>query len=368
MDGICSKERIKTDMKRLGNCFDKIVSTENLFEAHKEARRNKGRYHQVKRFEAHLDRNIEQLRRELISGEWKIWGYRQFYRHDSGKVRKIDWNPCYRDNIVQHAIERVAGRYLIKSGIEDTYAGIRKRGIHKGVMRMKKFLAEYPADKPIYILKMDVRKYYQNIDHDILKGLIRRKIKDKRTLELFDKIIDSHSPGLPIGNYLSQLLANYYLSRYDRFVKDSGFRHYSRYCDDIVVIHEDKNRLRDLLRETERMFVELKLEIKANVQVFPIERSGLDYLGYIFRRGIIVIRKKGERRFRRAANIFLKKPNEKHSRPLSSYWGWFKWLTRGDRLWHRFFDCSYKKLYANIKTGGKTNEQHSERAANVLPQ
>lgn len=355
-------------MKRLGNIFDQIVSPENLFAAHKEARRNKGRYHQVIRFERHLERNIEKLREELISGNWHIWGYRQFYRRDSGKVRKIDWNPCYKDNVVQHAIERVAGRYLVRAGIEDTYAGIKKRGIHKGADRMRRFLSEYTADQPIYILKMDVRKYYQSIDHDILKAQIRRKIKDKRVLELFDKIIDSHSPGLPIGNYLSQLLANYYLTVYDRFVKDSGFRHYSRYCDDIVILHADKDKLRDLLRETERRFAELKLEIKPNVQIYPIERSGLDYLGYVFHRDKIFIRKKGEQRYRRAARRFLKKPTEKNIRPLSSYWGWFKWLTDGDRLWHRYFDNSFKTLYANTKTGGKNHERDSERTANVLPQ
>lgn len=355
-------------MRRLGDAFDEIVSVENLVEAHREARKNKRRYFQVLRFEKHFRHNIRKLHLELVNDQWSIFGYRMFPRYDSGKLRIIHWNPSYRDNLVQHAIERVAGKYLTKTLIEDTYAGIKKRGIHKGVKRIIRFLSEYPPDAPIYILKMDVRKYYQNIDHDILKKKLRHKIKDKRVLRLFDIIIDSHAPGLPIGNYLSQLLANYFLSSYDRFVKDSGFRHYSRYCDDIVVLSSDKDKLRDLLRETERKFAELKLSLKPNAQIFPIERYGLDFLGYVFRRGGIVLRKKTERKYRRSAIRFNENPTEKNSRPLSSYWGLFMWLTHGDRLWHRFFDCSYKKLQAKVKTGGKTNGRDSERSSDVLPQ
>ena len=367
-------------MRRLGHAFEEIVSKENLFLAYKEARKGKVKYRQVKRFEAHLDRNIERLRKKLIAGKWEVWGYRQFEKRDGEKIRKVDWDPCFVDNIVQHAIEQVAGRYLIKSGIEDTYAGIKKRGIHKGVERMILFIQSFEG-RPFYVLKMDAKKYYQNIDHDILKQMIRLKIKDKDVLKLLDKIIDSHFPGLPIGNYLSQLLANYYLSQYDRFVKDSGFRCYSRYCDDIVILHEDKNKLRDLLRETEYWFTGMRLTIKKNVQIFPFERDGLDYLGYIFTyepsggqgeeaRGIkVYLRRTTETKYYRASSRFQKRPSEKNSRPLSSYWGWFKWLTRGDRLWHSNFDCSYKKLHAKTKkTGGKKHEQHSQGTSNVLPQ
>lgn len=355
-------------MKRLGNAFDEIVSVKNLLKAHREARKNKRRYFQVLRFERHLKHNIRKLHKELVENLWSVFGYRQFLRYDSGKIRVIDWNPCYKDNLVQHAIERVAGRYLTKTFIEDTYAGVKKRGIHKGVMRMKQFLSEYTADMPIYVLKLDVRKYYQNIDHEILKEKLRHKIKDKRVLNLFYIIIDSHFPGLPIGNYLSQLLANFYLTSYDRFVKDSGFKHYSRYCDDIVVLNSDKNKLRDLLRETQAKFAELKLTIKPNVQIYPIERGGIDFLGYVFHRDKICLRKKMIFRYRRAAIRFNENPTEKNSKPLSSYWGWFEWLTDGDRLWHRFFACSYKKLQAQFKPGGKNHERNSEGTANVLPQ
>ena len=350
-------------MKRLGDAFDEIVSVKNLVEAHREARKNKRRYFQVLRFEKHFRYNIRKLHRELVEDRWSIFGYKMFPRNDRGKIRLIHWNPCYKDNLVQHAIERVAGKYLVKTLIEDTYAGIKKRGIHKGVERIIRFILEYPPDVPIYILKMDVRKYYQSIDHDILKKKLRRKIKDKRVLHLFDLIIDSHSPGLPIGNYISQLLANYYLSSYDRFVKDSGFKHYSRYCDDIVIVSSDKDKLRDLLRTTEQLFTELKLTLKPNAQIFPIERYGLDFLGYVFRRNEIVLRKKTERNYCRAANRYNDKPTDKNRHPLSSYWGILKWLTRGDRLWHKFFEKPFTKLEEQNHA-----EQHPARTSNVLPQ
>lgn len=333
-------------MKRYGNIFDDLTSTENLTAAHYEARVGKGKYRQVRKFDEDVSGNVTRLRESLVSGTWNVHPYRQFLAFDSGKVRVVDWNPCYSDNVVQHAIERTAGRILLASGITDTYAGIRGRGIHKGVQRIRHFLSEYLEIQNIYILKMDIRKFYASIDHDVLKLKIRRKIKDRRVLELFDKIIDSHSPGLPIGNYISQLLANYYLSDYDHWVKDQGFRHYARYCDDIVVIHHDKQTLQRLKHDSLKYLSGIHLTVKENHQVFPIERAGLDFLGYVFTRKKVLLRKSVERKFRRVAYLFHKSPTIRNYRRLGAYWGWIKWLSSGERFWYSFFNKPLKQLEA----------------------
>lgn len=322
-------------MKRYGYIFDEMASIDNLRAAFYEAKHCKNKKHkrQIRKFENNLEQNLATIHDQLVSGTWKIWGYKQFIRHDGNKVRVIHWNPYFPDNVVQHAIERTAGRILRNSFIEDTYAGITGRGVHRGLRRVKKFISEYDG-KPLYLLKMDVSKFYQSVNHEVMKQMFRWKIKDARVLNVLDAIVDSHYPGLPIGNFLSQLFANYYLSFYDHEIKSRGVRFYARYCDDIVIASSDKARLHDLLEFTRGAFDIVCLRVKQNWQVFPIERHGLDFLGYLFRRNEILMRKSIERKFRRAASCFNKKPSETILHSLSSYWGWIGWLTSGNRLWN----------------------------------
>jgi len=331
-------------MKRFGNIFETLISEENLFRAHTIARRGKVHYREVIEFEKDLPGNIRKLQDCLRNRKWNVFGYKQFVADDGQKKRLIDWDPCYEDNIVQHALEQTAGQILLRSGISDTYAGIRNRGVHRGVRRVRGFLSSYLDLQPIYVLKIDIRKFYQSVNTEILKRKIRRKIKDPYVLELFDKVIDSHPDGLPIGNYLSQMLANFYLCDFDHFVKNQGFRHYARYCDDVVIIHPDKQRLREFLPQIREKLAELKLTVKDNAQVFPIERYGIDFLGYVFTRHKVRLRKSVERRFRHAAHVFKKTHSEKALRSLSSYYGWIQWLTGGEKLWYSIFDKSLKQL------------------------
>lgn len=333
------KESGKTlQMKRIGHIFDKMVSVDNLKGAFLEAASYKHKRKKVvARFAKNIDANCERLHEQLISGTWKIYGYKEFEKLDGPKKRLIHWNPYFPDNVVQHAIARTAGRILLDSMIEDTYAGITGRGIHRGVKRVRKFIAEYKDTQNLYILKMDVHKFYQSINHECLKQMIAWKIKDPRVLDVFNKIIDSHSPGLPIGNYLSQLLANYYLSFYDHYVKSQGYRHYARYCDDIVILSEDKLALRSLLETTKEMFETVDLKVKHNYQIYPIERNGLDFLGYVFTRHEVRMRKSIERKFRKAALQYACTRSKKALASLSSYWGWIKWLSNGKKLWNSLF-------------------------------
>ena len=335
-------------MKRVGNIFDTLTSEENLMLAFKEARKNKSRYREVKAFEQDLAGNLARLRQQLRAGAWRVYGYRRFQRFDGNKFRIIDWDPFFPDNIVQHAIQQTAGQVLLRAGISDTYAGVKGRGVHRAMKRMRKFLSEYLDMEPIYVLKLDIRKFYQSIDTGLLKAKIRRKIKDRRVLALYDELIDSHPDGLPIGNYLSQSLANFYLADFDHWVKDQGFRHYARYCDDIVVLDTSKDRLRDLLAAIRTRLVRERLDLKPNAQIFPIERFGIDYVGYIFRRHRMLLRRSTERKFRRAARLFLLLRSEKHYQQLAAYYGWLKWLPKGKRLWYSLFVNDLETLHKEI--------------------
>ena len=334
-------------MKRIGYIFDEMVSCENLLAAHYEAKRGKSlkRRRGIAAFERDLEANIMALHNALTSGTWRMHPYKRIVRIEAGKRREIFYSPFYPDTVVQHAIGRTLGERLIRSFIPDTYAGMANRGIHYGVKRIRRFLAGCLDLQSIYVFKFDLRHYYASIDHDVLKDALRRKIKDRRCLNLLFGIIDSHFPGLPIGNYISPMFANFLLSPYDHWAQEVfRVKRYARYLDDVTVLEFSKTRLVEFRQQTEAKMRDLLLTIKPNLQIFPIERYGIDFMGYVFTRHGVRLRKRVERRFRRSANRFKKNPCLRHYRTLASYWGWIKHLSRGYKLWFSIFNKPLKQL------------------------
>jgi hypothetical protein len=175
---------------------------------------------------------------------------------------------------------------------------------------------------------MDIKKYYPSVDNEILKTIIRKNIKDKNLLWLFDEIIDS-TKGIPIGNYLSQYFGNLYLSELDHITK-AKTKYYFRYADDIVILHKSKTVLHQLKDEIEYYLNNnLNLILKENWQVFPVEKRGIDFLGYVFFHDYTLLRKTIKKRFVKTVNRIIKKHNNlTHTEILNSimsYYGWFKY-------------------------------------------
>lgn len=216
----------------------------------------------------------------------------------------------------------------------DTYSCIKGRGIHAAADAVKLALKDVPGTK--YCLKLDIRKFYPNIDHDILKGLLRRKIKDPDLLWLLDNIIDS-APGVPIGNYLSQYFANFYLAYFDHWIKEQKqVKYYFRYADDVVILSDDKQYLHALLGDI-RYYLQtwLKLEIKSNYQIFPVSSDGhgrgIDFVGYVFYHTHVRLRKRIKKNFAR----MLAKQARWES--FGSYYGWIKYCN-GNHLLKKLCD------------------------------
>ena len=181
-----------------------------------------------------------------------------------------------------------------------------------------------------YCLKIDVRKFYPSIDHEIMKVVVRRKIKDVRLLALLDEIIDS-APGVPIGNYLSQYFANLFLSYFDHWLKeDKKVKYYFRYADDIVILSPNKDELHDLLHEMRAYLHDrLNLKVKKNYQVFPVDSRGIDFLGYVFFHSHTKLRKCIKKKLcRRVAQLNKKRQTptmEVYKQQICSWWGWCKY-------------------------------------------
>ena len=310
-------------MKRKNNLFDNIVTKDNLMIAYQKARKGKSGQYGVKIFEKNVERNIDQLYDELISGTYKTSEYSVFKIYEP-KEREIFRLP-FRDRIVHHAIMNIMESIWVSVFISQSYSCIKGKGIHAVLKAIKRDLKD--VDNTKYCLKLDIKKFYPTIDHEILRTIIRKKIKDTKLLKLLDEIIES-APGVPIGNYLSQFFANLYLSYFDHYMKEENrVKYYYRYADDIVILASDKPYLHRLLVDINDYLTDkLNLQIKGNYQVFPVDSRGIDFVGYVFRHTHILMRKTIKVRFcRKAAKLNKKDIDAKaYKMQISPHLGWAK--------------------------------------------
>ena len=325
-------------MKRHGFLFEKICDMENIALAHKNASKGKMHYKEVQMVNSEPEKYLNSIRSMLKEHSYRNSPYEVMTKKtDNGKVREIFKLPYFPDRIIHHAIIQVVEPIWFNSLIRDTYSSIKGRGIHDGVRRIKKAL--FDKENTQYCLKMDVKKFYPSIDNQILKQIIRRKIKDAELLWLLDEIIDS-THGVPIGNYLSQYFGNLYLSQLDHIIKSKA-KHYFRYCDDMVVFHGDKQFLHQLKNEIETYLnQQLNLRLKQNWQVFPVDKQGVDFLGYRFFHKYTLLRKSIKQRF----VTTMKRIVTKHQHmtvtainSMMSYYGWFKY-SNCKNLQNKYFD------------------------------
>lgn len=295
---------------------------DNLILADANARKGKQHKYGVKKFDRNREHNLKHLQRNLLSGVFRTSEYHMFKVYEP-KERIIYRLPYYPDRIVHHAVMNVLEPIWVSIFTTDTYSCIKGRGIHAALSKLRSALKDGDGTK--YCLKMDIRKFYESIDHQILKQIIRQKIKDVRLLSLLDEIIDS-AQGVPIGNYLSQYFANLYLAYFDHWIKEvKKIKYYFRYADDMVILYSDKYVLRKLFFEIKGyMHESLKLEIKRNWQVFPVVYRGIDFLGYISYHSHVLLRKGIKKRFMRKVYKLRKKgitgPDFKFQ--ISSWLGW----------------------------------------------
>lgn len=229
-------------MKRIGNLFEKVISMDNLKLAHKNAKRGKAWYKEVKMVDANPDYYLSLLQDMLINKTYQTSDYETFTKTDGVKQRTIYKLPYFPDRICQWALIQVLEPYFLRTMTADTYSAIPGRGIHSCLAKVKQAVYFDPIETN-YCLKFDIKKYYPSINHKLLMGKYKRMFKDKEVIWLLDEIINSTEgdTGIPIGNYLSQYSGNLFLSDFDHWLKEvKGVKYYYRYMDDIVIFGKDK--------------------------------------------------------------------------------------------------------------------------------
>lgn len=320
-------------MKRKGNLINKLCSLDNIIYADITARKNKKKSRKyINIHDKHLLEEDIKIQKKLFNGIYKTSQYDRFELFQK-KLRLIYKLPYYPDRIVHHAIMNVVKDLWTKQFILNTYSCIEGRGIHKCLCDLKRDLRKTRFNgATTYCLKFDITKFYPSIDHNILKKLLAKKIKDKKFLDILYEIVDSINyayttektgVGVPIGNYLSQFFANLYLSPLDHWCKEElRCRYYYRYADDIVILSDSKEKLRTIFIAIKLYLSEmLNLKVKSNFQIFPVESRGIDFVGYVFKHNYIKVRKYIKNRCRQKIK---NKHLNKIQLILPSYFGWFK--------------------------------------------
>lgn len=303
-------------MKRLNNLYQKICCIENLQLADARACKGKLTQYGVKQHDKNREANILMLQSMLKNKTYKTSDYTTFKIYEP-KEREIFRLPYFPDRIVHHAIMNILEPVFTASFTTNTYSCIKGRGIHGAANAVRKALRDIPGTQ--YCLKLDIKKFYPSVDHAILKTLLRRKIKDQDLLWLLDEIIES-TGGLPIGNYLSQYFANFYLTGFDHWIKETrGVKYYFRYADDLVILSDNKPFLHQLLSDIKIYLKDnLKLSVKDNYQVFPVDARSIDFVGYRFYHTHTLLRKSIKKNFARMIS------KNKNDASIASYWGWAK--------------------------------------------
>ncbi|MBU1091660.1 reverse transcriptase/maturase family protein [Patescibacteria group bacterium] len=325
-------------MKIYTNIFEKIISLENLFSAWEEFKKDKQKKLDVQEFELHLEQNIFQLYRELKNRTYKHGPYTSFYVHDP-KLRHIH-KADVKDRVLHHAIFQILNPIFESTFISESFSCRVNKGTHKGVRYVEKIIRKVSKNhtKTCFILKCDIKKFFDSVDHDVLLKILGKTVKDKDATRLLEDIVESfvserstlfNRSGIPLGNLTSQLFANVYMNELDQFIKhDLKIKYYARYTDDFVVISEDEVYLQKLV-QTIDFFLTQRLNLKMHPQKVSIQKSyrGVDFLGYIVLPHHKLVRAKTRKRmFRKVKEQTIQYKNEKRNRntlnqSLQSYLG-----------------------------------------------
>ena len=353
-------------MKTHKQLYEQLCSFDNLQNAYKKARKGKAKKEYVLKFEENLQGELELLQKELMSQSYKPQSLKKFIVRDP-KTRTIHAS-AFRDRIVHHAVVNILEPIFEKVFISDSYASRRNKGTHPAVQRFIIFMRKVSRNGTTikrktytknsiegYILKADIKHYFETVDHTTLLAILRRKIDDEQLLSLVKIILNNFDApikdkGMPLGNFTSQFFANVYLNELDYFVKHHlRARYYIRYVDDFVILHRSRRTLKQYHERIIRYLSCLQLQLHPDKSKITSLRNGVTFLGYRIFYHYKLLRKRNIRQFLREFHKRLDICKEGFVNPqwlLEYLQGWF-----GYAQWANTYNLR-KKIMSNINRGG----------------
>lgn len=311
-------------MKRINNIYSKICDFETIMDMYKEVKRTVKNKSKIIRFEEFKTYNINNIYNTLNNKTYIPGKYNIFL------IEKPKYRIVMAQNISDKIINHLVAKYLLvdvleKSLIDENIATRKNKGTHYGIKLLKKYLTQLiKENKEIYALKIDIHKFFYSLDHQIIKELLSKRIKDKDALQIIHKIVDStdekyvnkeikkykekkikslensnlknkyklisevanipyykKGKGLAIGNMTSQILAIFYLNELDHYIKEVlKSKYYIRYQDDMVILSTDKQYLIECLNKIKIVIEKYKLKINNKTQIINVSKNGIDFLGF----------------------------------------------------------------------------------------
>lgn len=288
------KQRAKLDAK-----LEDKLTIEAIYRAHCRARKGKTKRSSVVDVDLRPMIYMTHILNVLRDGIYVPSRFREFTVTDP-KKRLVLALP-YVDRIVhQWLIEEFIKPYYLPRFIKDSYACIPGRGSHAAVKCIQGYMRDMRQRQgKYYIVKMDISKYFYNIDRDVLFKILKRATTNPQLLDLLHTIIfsDAARVGIPIGNYTSQYFANIYLNELDQYCKHNlGVKYYVRYMDDFILLAPNKRKARRWYRAIQR-YAESYLHLKLNPKsCFYPSSHGLDFVGYKIMNNCLRLRQRSKRK------------------------------------------------------------------------
>ncbi len=309
--------------------YGDLIRIENIFQAWNEFKVGKRKKKDVQVYERNLEDNLFTLHEELRKKIYKHGKYEEFYVHDP-KRRHIH-KASVQDRVLHHLLYKYLYPLYDINFIFDSYSCRLEKGTHKGIKRLEQFTRKVSKNytKTSFALKLDIKKFFASVDHEVLSKLFYRNIKDKDILGLLSEVLNSFNSevgegkGIPLGNLTSQVFANIYMNELDQFIKHKlRVKYYLRYADDFVLLGSSKKELENrILPISKFLEEELKLELHPNKIIFRKLEWGIDFLGYVILPHYILPRTKTKKRV--FEKLKIKINDENFNQSLQSYLGYF---------------------------------------------
>jgi RNA-directed DNA polymerase len=347
-------------MKTYKNLFNSFISTDNFYNAFYKSRKAKPNNYKTLEFQYNLENNIYNIINIIKNNNYNLCSkdYNVFVIYEPKK--RIIKSLEFKHKVIQFALCNILEPIFEKSFIFHSYACRKNKGTHKCVLNIHNLILN--NNKLKFYLKCDVKKYFQSVDHDILKKIIFSKIKDVKIQNILNIIINSDNSefdfnkGIPIGNLTSQLFANIYLNELDQYIKHNlNIKYYFRYMDDFIILfnskkqlHIYKQKIKNFLKKT--LYLELP-SIKSNIYNI---NTGINFLGYYIFKNNIRIRRKNYIKFIKRTKLLINKYNLqtkdfcKLKSSICSYLGYCK-LSNTYNLNYKIFYKNFNNLIYLLK-------------------
>jgi len=359
------------EIKKYKNLYSKICSSKNLMRAWINAKKGKTKSRYVKSFQKNLRNNLLKLKEELINQTYEPCSLKNFVLRDP-KTRKIS-KSAFRDRVVHHALCNLIVPDFEKGFIYDSHANQIGKGTLKAIERFDKFKRKVSKNntRKCFVLKADIKHYFEEIDHQILINIIKKKIKDKKVIWLIKQIlsVNNKTKGMPLGNLTSQFFANLYLNELDAYAKHKlKAKYYIRYVDDFVILHESKEQLEKWKNKIDKFLKEkLKIELHPSKSHVLRLNGGINFLGFRIFYYHKLLRKSNLKNFNRKFNNLKILFNEEvigREKALGSLEGWLAYCSHANT--HKYRKHLMKDFNKNFSHGNKLLVHNKRNYVNYI--